>query len=164
MISKIYKPNLYYKSIYDIDYDYLRKEGIKYLLFDLDNTLARVDVKDPSLELVDFLKTLDDFKIIVFSNGLNKRVKCFSKKLGVPYVSLSFKPLSFKYKRLIKKDNLKIKEIAAIGDQLYTDIKGANKMGILSILVKPISKKESIVTKFNRIREKKLYKEFNIMK
>ena len=62
-----------------------------------------------------------------------------------------------------EKNNLKKENIAAIGDQLFTDILGANKMNITSILVEPISKNESIFTKLNRARENRLIKKYNII-
>ena len=64
------------------------------------------------------------------------------------------------YLKLIKKHNLNPQKIACIGDQIYTDIKGANRLNLLSILVDPISKKEHILTKINRLKERKIYKEY----
>ena len=74
------------------------------------------------------------------------------------------KPSPRNYNKIIKENNLKYEECAAIGDQLYTDIKGANNLGILSILVDPISKHEFITTKINRIKENKLINKTKIIK
>ena len=79
-------------------------------------------------------------------------------------MEISWKPKHITFMlNLLKENNLNCKNIAAIGDQLYTDIKGANNMNIISILVDPISKNESIITKFNRLRENKLIKKYHII-
>ena len=74
------------------------------------------------------------------------------------------KPSSRNYNKIIKENNLKIEQPAAIGDQIYTDILGANKLCITSILVDPISKKEFITTRINRIKENKLINKTKIIK
>lgn len=146
------KPTKYYQSIFTIDYLALKKKGIKTILLDIDNTLIKVDEKIPSSQTISFLKQLSpDFNIIILSNAIPNRVKKIANILEVKGYYLSCKPLSHTYNKIIKK--YPVKEIAAIGDQLYTDILGANKVHIMSILVDPLSPKESFLTKINRYRE-----------
>ncbi|MGN1338071.1 MAG: YqeG family HAD IIIA-type phosphatase [Candidatus Coprovivens sp.] len=157
-------PDIYQQNIYTINYKKLKQDGIKCLLFDLDNTIAQVNVKKPNKEVKLLFQKLEDmgFKVIILSNALKHRLRPFKEELNVDTSPLSCKPLSFKYKKIINLYNYKPEEIAAIGDQIYTDIKGANKMNITSILVNPLSKKESIFTKYNRYKENKLF-ERNIL-
>ena len=106
----------------------------------------------------------DGFNIFIITNALKKRAERFQDILNVKTYHFSLKPLSRNYIKIIKDNGLKIEECAAIGDQIYTDIKGANKLGILSILVDPISKEEFITTKINRIKEKRLFKKTKLLK
>ena len=161
----IHKPNLYYKNIFTINYEELKNNNIKYLLFDIDNTIGdgrRRNADSRTIELFNVLKK--DFNIILVSNALPHRVKNFAKSLEIDdYYSLASKPLTYTYNKIIAKYNIEPDNIAAIGDQLYTDIKGANKNNITSILVDKISTNESLITKFNRIRENKLLNKSKII-
>lgn len=156
---KKYYPSYYYQNIFTIRYDHLIKKGIKCLLFDLDNTIAEPKQKEPDQKTIDFITHLKQqgFQVIIFSNAFKFRVQRYQKILNVEAYSLACKPLKFQYQKVLKKFNLKPNEIVAIGDQLFTDIKGANKLGISSILITPISSNENFLTKFNRIRENRLY-------
>lgn len=158
-MSKFYIPDSYQKSIYSINYDKLKEMGIKCLLFDLDNTLVPTFIKEPDKKLIEHFNMLEakGFKVIIFSNALKNRLRPFKERLNVDTSYLSLKPMSRKYYKIMNLYKFSNKEICAIGDQIFTDIKGANKLGIYSILVNPLNKKESIFTKFNRLREKKMF-------
>ncbi len=158
-----YVPDIYQKSIYTINYEKLKKNDIKCLLLDLDNTIIPSGTDVVSKKLQDFINDLKkDFTIILFSNAFEKRVKKVANILEIDYYALAFKPNTKKFKHLIKKYKLQEYEIAIIGDQLLTDIVGGNKLGITTILVNPISNSDSILTRINRALErrkmKKLYR------
>ena len=159
-----YIPNIYQKSIFDINYNKLKESKIKLLLFDIDSTIADSKTKIPSKESIELINELKkDFQILILSNAAPSRTKRFCKYLGIDGYYLSCKPLSFKYKKILKKYNILNENIAAIGDQLYTDIKGANKMNMVSILVDRINNNEHIFTKINRLKENRLIKKYNII-
>jgi len=154
---EVLKPNIYQKDIYSINYQKLKKRNIKNLLFDIDNTIASNEEKTPNkkvIELFDNLKK-QGFNLYIITNSLKHRALTYGNKLNIKTYYFSIKPLSKNYLKLIKENNLKKEECAAIGDQLFTDIKGANKLNILSILVDPIDSKEFITTKINRLKENK---------
>ena len=145
--------------IYDINYDTLKKRGIKCLIFDLDNTLVPVTVKKPTKKVSDLFEDLKrkGFKLIIVSNSPKKRVAPFKDYLCTDSAYFSFKPLKRKYNKILKSYNYKKEEIACIGDQLLTDIWGANRMDFLSILVNPIGKTDFTLTKLNRFVETSIY-------
>ena len=154
-------PDMYQKSIYHIDYDKLQDNGIKCLLIDLDNTCVPYKDKEPNKKLIDLFETLKDmdFKIIIFSNALKRRIKPFKDILNVDCLARANKPYKKNFLKVIKLFNYDLSEVAIIGDQLYTDILGGNKVGIKTILVNPMSNDDMFVTRFiYRPLEKRIYK------
>lgn len=145
-------PDKYFKSIYDINYKALKKSGIKCLIFDISNTLEPETVKTPSRKVKDLFEDLKDmgFKLVLLSNSIKKDVIPFKELLCVDSSYLSFKPLKRKYKKVMKIYDLSDNEIACVGDQLFFDVFGANRMNLTSILVNPISADKFAVAKLNR--------------
>lgn len=153
-------PDIYQKSIYTINYAKLKERGIKCILFDLDNTLSPVGVKEPSQKLIDLINELKDmeFKIIIFSNSHKKRIRPFKDGLMIDAAHSCMKPLKKKFVKVMQIYGYNESEMAIVGDQLLTDILGGNKVNITTILINPISKKDGLFTIFNRIIEKKIFK------
>ena len=145
-------PDKYFKSIYDINYKVLKKSGIKCLIFDVSNTLEAENTKTPSRKLKDLFEDLKDmdFKLILMSNNFKKEVTPFKELLCVDSCYLSFKPLKRKYKKVLKLFEYRDNQVACIGDQLFFDILGANRMNLTSILVNPIGDSKFAVARFNR--------------
>jgi len=156
MLFKNFKPDMYYKDIFSINYSKLRSKGIKCLLFDLDNTIEPILIPYPDSEDIRLFSKLKimGFKVIIMSNSKRERVISFAKKLGVDYNFLSAKPFIKAYLKLMYKYNFKSYEIAAIGDQIVTDVYGANNAQMTSIFVDKISNIELKKTKINRFIEK----------
>jgi HAD superfamily phosphatase (TIGR01668 family) len=147
----LYLPKESYSTIYTINYNALSLSGITTLFFDLDNTIVDYQILDMPLEVESHLKDLSkSFKIMIVSNNSKKRVKRFIGS-RYPYLARSGKPL---IKGLIKAEKMIDSipsEIALIGDQITTDILGANKRQYVSILVKPINTKtDNIFTRMSR--------------
>ena len=152
-------PDMYQKSIYDIDYRKLNKKGIKCLLFDLDNTLVPVNESVPTKRVKELFTVLEkDFKVIIISNSGKKRLIPFKEGLNVDVAFSSHKPFKKKYLKIMELYGYKYHEMAAIGDQLLTDILGANRIGITSILINPIGDYEKFCTKINRFLEGFVYR------
>lgn len=160
MKLEIYIPDMYKKSIYDIDYNALLEKGIKCILFDLDNTMAPIHIKEPDTTLRNLFADIElmGFKVIILSNSKKERVRPFKEKLNVDASFHSHKPFKKKYKKIMSLYHFNENEIACIGDQLLTDIKGANRMNFFSILVNPVSKIDLFGTKINRIFERRIFK------
>lgn len=158
-------PDTYSKNIYTIPYQKLKNSNIKLLMFDLDNTIISIEKDDIDEDTIDlFQKLKQDFDVMIVSNSISKKVSDIATKLDIPYNSFSLKPLSLTYKKVHKKYNYKYEEMAMIGDQLYTDILGGKKLNIYTVLVDPISSKELIVTKINRLLEKNKMKKVGFEK
>ena len=147
-----FMPDKYYKSIYDINYIELKNIGIKCLLFDLDNTIVPPNEKKPNKKIHDLFDNLKelDFKVIIMSNSPKKRLSPFKDELVIDCSAMSMKPLGRKFNKILKEYKLDLSQTAIIGDQLMTDIFGGNRIGIMTILVNPISKKDFKITSFNR--------------
>ena len=155
-------PDIYQKSIYKINYDKLKDNGIKCLLFDLDNTCVPYVYKKPTKKLKDLFDKLKDkgFKIIIFSNSPRSRLEPFKKYLSVDCCPSAGKPRKNKFLKVLKEYKLDLSEIAIVGDQLVTDIYGGNKVGIRTCLVDPLTKEDFILTKLFRAAEQLIFKKF----
>ena len=161
---KYIKPTIYALSIQDIPYEELKKQGIHTLFFDLDNTVMSYDETLISKENIQFLNDLKTtFKIIIVSNSGYKRVSKASNHAKLEFIHSAKKPLKSGYKKALKKAACTKDKVVFIGDQLMTDIYGANKMNIVSILVKPVKQRsDHFFTRINRKIErfviKKMFK------
>ena len=157
-----YLPDIYKKSIFDINYKKLKKENIKCLIFDLDNTIAKIDsldIDDKTVNLINQLK--QDFTVLIVSNSPKKRVKNFLDKLEIKGYSFALKPSIRTLKKIMQKYNLSNKNIAIIGDQFITDMGYGYKGKIKKIFVDPIATKDLKITNINRYLENKIMTKYN---
>jgi len=156
----IFIPDMYQKSIYTINYEKLYNDGMRCLLFDLDNTCVPYVEKKPNKKLKDLFDSLKNmgFKVIIFSNASKKRLEPFKNELVVDCSYSSKKPSKRKFLKVLRMFGYDLSETAIIGDQLFTDIFGGNRVGIKTILVNPMSNKDFFATRFFRKLEKRQYK------
>ena len=160
-----YVPDIYQKSIYTINYKKLKNNGIKCLLFDLDNTLVPYSTKKPTEKVIELFNDLkkQGFKLVLFSNSTRKRLRPFKEILEVDCCASARKPSPKKFISVIEELGFNISEVAIIGDQLLTDVLGGNRVGITTILTNPISKYDFVLTYINRMREKNLIRRLSKM-
>lgn len=141
----IIKPREFISSIHDVDLQNLKKKGIKGLIVDLDETLRRRNddhIPEASVKWIDKAKALG-FNICVTSNSIFPwKFNKIREKLKVPCIALTLKPLPFAFWKSLKILKSKSSNTAMIGDQLFTDILGANLLGIYTIMVAPITPDE----------------------
>ncbi len=161
MLKRFY-PTHYFESVKHIDYDALLKNGRKSLIFDLDNTLAPFDIVEPNDEIIQFINGLKEkgFKVCLVSNNKGKRVEIFNQKLGLPIVSKAGKPKLGGITRAINLLESKKEECVMIGDQMFTDVWVGNRLGIVSILVKPIANRDEFTVKLKRGVERQVFKRY----
>ncbi len=157
---EIYIPDIYQENIYKINYDSLILRGIKCIIFDLDNTLVPIKSKLPTKENIELFKELKDkgFKLYLVSNSMKRRVKPFKEELNVDYVYHAKKPDIERINELIVRSKFGIDEIAMIGDSMMDDVVCGNTIGITTILVDQISKREFPFARLRRIKEHRIQK------
>lgn len=157
---KFFCPDLYIENIYKLDLNYIKKKSIKGILIDLDNTLLPWD----SMCIEDKLKSWTKYclkegiSLCIISNNRYNRIKYCSELLGIPAVFGSLKPCKRAFKKGMDILGTLPEQTAVLGDQIFTDIFGAKRMGLYAILVKPISRRELYWTRIMRILEQRLLK------
>ncbi|MGJ7044577.1 hypothetical protein HNR52_000761 [Thermoanaerobacterium thermosulfurigenes] len=153
-------PDMYANSIYDIDFENLKKRGITSLIFDIDNTLVPQKVLNPDRKVINLFKFLKSkgFKVCLISNNTTKRVNNFTKDTGVKGISWAIKPRKSAFYKALEMLDSTPDETAIIGDQIFTDILGGHRVGLFTILVRPLSSEEFGWTKIMRKLEKKVLK------
>lgn len=155
-MKRALKPDLYLKSVHDLDTALLAEKGISAIIIDIDNTLVPWDTKEPDEKVSQLVYSLlqKGFKICILSNNSKKRVEEFNKFLKLPAIYKAVKPSRNAFRRAIKLMDASPDNTAVIGDQLFTDILGGNRMGLYTVLVSPISDKEFLWTMLVRRIEK----------
>ena len=158
----MFYPNEYLNSVKDIDIDLLNKNNIKGLILDVDNTLINLDRVMPS-GVAEWAKKIKEqgIKICILSNSNRMgKVGAVAKMIEVPYIFFGKKPLKSGFLRARDILKLKNENIAVVGDQIFTDIVGANRCKMFSILVKPIEEKDYLITRIKRPIEKFIIKQY----
>ena len=144
----------YPKSAYEIPYKKLYDSGIRGVIFDIDNTLvphgAPADQRALSL-FADFHRM--GMKTCLLSNNKEPRVASFAAQVDSPYIYKGGKPSVKGYQESMKKMGTTVSDTIFVGDQLFTDVYGANRTGLYSYLVKPIHPKEEIQIVLKRYLE-----------
>ena len=138
-------------SIYELTAETLKKRGKKLVLADLDNTIARYREPVPSAALLHWKEQLNEAGIEVFilSNGRKPcRSRRFAEAFGVDFISHAGKPRRRGFDAALERTGFSAEETLMVGDQIFTDIWGANNAGITSVLTEPIA----LDTVFRRIR------------
>lgn len=147
---------MYVSSLKNINIDQLKKQGIKAIIFDLDNTLVPWNSNDLAPETAAWFDQLHQagFKTCILSNNNKKRVEVMCDILKTSGLHKASKPLRRAFYQAMQLLDVTPKETAMVGDQVFTDVLGANRLGLYTILVKPISSREFIGTRINRQFEK----------
>ena len=148
-------PGEYLESTYSIDFEGLRSEGYCALIFDIDNTLVPhgAPADERCIRLFERLKALG-FSCCLLSNNQRERVELLNKDIDVLFIENAHKPLPGNYRRAMEMMGSSLSDTVYIGDQIFTDVWGANIAGMRTILVKPIHPKEEIQIVLKRIPEK----------
>ncbi len=154
MFQRFY-PTDYVNSTYEIDFRQLYENGYRGILFDIDNTLVEhgADASERAIALFQQLREMG-FQVCLISNNNEERVKRFNEKINAEYIYKASKPSTKNYIKAMDKMGTNTKNTVFVGDQLFTDVYGANRAGIRTYLVKPINKKEEIQIVLKRKLEK----------
>ena len=155
-------PKAYLKSVKEINIHFLKENNIKALILDVDNTLIDFN-KQLLAGIEEWCEKIKEqgIKICILSNSNKKeKVENVANILNVPYIYLGTKPFKRGFKKAIKLLDEENKNIAAVGDQIFTDVVGANGCKLYSILVEPIGTKDLLITKIKRPLEKYVIKKY----
>ena len=161
--SKFLYPDLAYDSIHDIELNSLFVGGIKGLIVDIDNTLIAPGMKKPDERMNKWIETARDagFDICLLSNASRRRVARLASGFGIYAIARAGKPSRAGFIKAMRLLKLAPPQVCVIGDQIFTDVLGAKKMGIKAIYTKPITKREEINVFFKRFAEYFIMKGYN---
>lgn len=136
----VFFPTIYRRRITDVTAADLHRLGAKAVLLDVDNTLTTHDAPDLTDGVKGWLaaRQAEGFTLLIVSNNRAERVAPFADKIRLPYYAHARKPLPFGFCAAAKQAGVNRKECVVIGDQLFTDMLGANLAGIPSVLLEPI--------------------------
>ena len=137
-------PDYYLRSVSDINLDELRARGVDTLLVDLDNTLLPRDGSDIPASARLWAQSLAEngFTICLVSNNWHERVSTVANELGIQLVAKAVKPLPFAFLKALRKVGSTRKRAAVVGDQMFTDVLGGKLLGMVTIMVLPLSESD----------------------
>lgn len=162
---KLLTPNAYLDSLFELNMEQIKKLNIKGLIIDIDNTLVQWDKKYASEKVIAWLRNLEleGFKVCLVSNNSEDRVVKFNEQLKLPAIHRAIKPRVQAFEKALNLMGTTPETTAVIGDQIFTDILGGNRMRLYTILVVPLEGQElwwtTIVRKVERRVLKKVLKE-----
>ena len=162
-LKELCYPDIRIKNVLEITSDFIEKNHIEGLILDIDNTLMDYDgnILEGISDWINSLKKINVKICLLTNTKTKKKAEKISKLLNdLPFVYFAKKPLKSGFKKA-KKILKQEKNIAVVGDQIMTDVLGANRMEMLSILVSPLGKNEILPTKINRKIEKILFGKSN---
>ena len=161
----IFAPNYYVQSFKTLNIQKLHEMGIQLLLCDIDNTLVEhgKEATEQAKRLFSRLKKIG-YECCLISNNKKKRVHSFNEKIGVHTVFNAHKPAKKGYFYAMELMNTRPENTIFVGDQLFTDIFGAKRIGLKNFLVKPINEKEEIQIVLKRYLEKIVLHEYRAKK
>lgn len=152
---QMFYPDEYLDSTYDIDFEALFKKGYRGVIFDIDNTLVPHGAPaDARAEALFRRLKKAGFSCCLLSNNQLPRVEMFNQNIGVDFIENAHKPSVKSYEKAMEKMHTDRSNTLFVGDQLFTDVFGAKRTGIHSVLVKPIHPKEEIQIVLKRYLEK----------
>lgn len=156
-------PDAIEASTYDIPVERLYEMGIRGMIFDIDNTLVPHGAPADERAIAFFAKLKDmGMDACLLSNNKEPRVKMFNEPIGVHYIFKANKPAIGNYEKAMEKMGTNRETTVFVGDQIFTDVWGANRTGLRSVLVKPINPKEEIQIVLKRFIEKPILAAYRI--
>ena len=160
-------PDEEYSSVFEIEYKELKKSGVEAIIFDFDNTLSTWKNKILTDEVLELLKKLEGmgFKVGILTNSKLRGLDEIKENSDYPIVYDASKPRSKGFKELLNRLKVEPEKSVMIGDQIFTDMLGANRLSMKTILVSPINPgEEFILTKINRFWQNIILKARNFFR
>ena len=157
---KRFIPFAHSASIYEIDPDFYKRNNVKTLFMDLDNTLDSYRARVPQQRTIDYVNKVKEAGVtpVIISNNKAKRVSGFANLLGVEFLSSAHKPFSRRIKKEIARRGLTANDVMLVGDQMMTDVLAAKGAKIKVVLTEKIVKEDQWTTHINRIFDRPIRK------
>ena len=159
-----FMPTAGINHVVEISPAFLKQWGIQGVLLDVDNTLTRHGDPTPYPGTQAWVSSLQEagLRVMIDANNTHERVAPFAEKYGLPFCSMALKPLPWGYRRAAKQLGVSPKKCVVIGDQIFTDIIGANLLGMKSILLSPIEEEKSFSFRVRRRLERPFRKKLSL--
>lgn len=170
VMMRLLQPDLILESVFAIDFNLLQTRGIKGLLIDLDNTIVPWEDSHMGEEFYRWVQEVKNkgFLLCLVTNALENRTTYFAEHLDIPAVGRAWKPLNRAFTRGLQELQLPPEQVGVVGDQMFTDVLGGNRLGLFTILVNPLSTQElrttKLVRKFENLVLKKLVQQGKLTK
>jgi uncharacterized protein len=152
------RPDRYCKSgVTEVSVEDLRRAGIEAVLLDLDNTLVawqRSEIPDSVLDWLTQLRNAGIKLYLISNTRFGRRLMMLSERLGIPYVRRAWKPRRRGFMEAMERLGVDPEHTAMVGDQMFTDVLGGNRLGLYTVMVKPMARREFIGTKVSRLFER----------
>ena len=146
-LSKFIKPDITIECVTQLNSEEIEnlktKYGIEGVILDVDDTLRKNmgNIPKCNREWIENLR--GKLKIVILSNGIDRRIESYFQEIGIDYIGLAHKPLKKNFKKACKKMNLSPDKVLVIGDSVIDDIYGGKSSGMITLLVKNVEKKYS---------------------
>ena len=159
-VRNLFPDRIYSGGIYDIDLNELYAGGIAGIIADVDNTLAAPGSRQPDARMAEWIGAARDigFDICLLSNSFRRRVVRISTGFGIYAVTNAGKPAGAGFCKAMRLLGMEPSQVCVIGDQIFTDIYGAKRLGITAFYTAPITKREEPTIRLKRIPEKFILK------
>ena len=160
-MRRLLTPDLRSDRLWTLDPQHLRARGIRALLVDVDNTVIATGAREPSPDPIAWLRRAarNGMSVCLVSNARAARVRALADRIGAAWVSkgplwMPGKPLTWMFRRGLERLGAPAAQTAVIGDQIFTDILGGNRLGLTTVLVRPLSPREFVGTRVTRLVER----------
>lgn len=157
-----FMPDFMFGKFDDVTPEFLKEHNIEFLLIDIDNTLAPYEEPLPNERVIKWFDALREngIKSVLVSNNHAERVELFNSKLGLPAFADCHKPSPKRLRKYADSIGAVTERTAALGDQIFTDVWGAKKMGARAIIVPPIKDKKTLFFRAKRLLEKPIIRKY----
>lgn len=146
VLSKIIKPDIKINKVRELDEQMItelkQKYGIEGIILDVDETLRRDMNNIPKCNQEWIEKLKEQLKVIIVSNGQDRKIEEFLKERGIDYIGFAYKPLKKNFIKACEKMNIEPHKVLVVGDSLFCDIHGGNKNNMKTALVKEVEDEE----------------------
>lgn len=153
------RPTVLAERVWEVDLASLWARGVRGLILDLDNTLVDWNAQELRPQVREWVEEAkrQGFRVCLVSNAFfGKRVRRVAGELGIESVVRAGKPFPGAFRKGMALLGTEAASTCAVGDQVFTDLLGANRLGLVTVLLTPLSPRESLHTRLIRLVERPL--------